>query len=166
MWISAEGVRGTTLRIKQIIKISFVNALRGLMHIDVAKWHLSPKFNCWVAAQRYFYIGALLTKTTFLLKLRVPAVPANEAYMCKALLSVQLNCYRTTGKKKFKYKVNEGYFRKHDDKAFSCHLRTQSTMGKAFTPKEKGCIWGQFWHERCCWIWSWELQRPALGQLP
>lgn len=85
------------LRIKQLIKINFANALRDLILIDLLKWRISCRFNCWVV-QCYFYIGTLLTKTTFLLKLRVPAVPADEAYMCKALPSLQLNYYRTTVK--------------------------------------------------------------------
>lgn len=37
-----------------------------------------------------------MTKTTFLLTLRVPAVTTDEVYMCKALFSLQLNNYRTT----------------------------------------------------------------------
>lgn len=136
-WISAEGVSSTMVRIKHIIKISFVNALRGLIHTDVAKWHLSPKFNCWVAARRYFYIGTLLTKTTFLLKLRVPAVPANEAYMCKALLSVQLNCYRTTGKKKFQIQSKRRILQKAGRQSVFLPLTNTINNGKSFHAQGK-----------------------------
>lgn len=117
------------LRIKQLIKISFVNALRDLIHIDLVNWHISHRFNCWVV-QCYFYIGTLLTKTTFLLKLRVPAVPANEAYMCKALFSLQLNHYRTTIVKIFKSKSKLRILQKSQRRSIFLPLTNSINKGK------------------------------------
>lgn len=120
-------------------KISSVDALRELRHIDLVKWHTSRKFNCRVA-RCYFYVGALLTKTTFfLLKLRVPAVAANEVYMCKALISVQLNLCRGTVKN-FKYQNKGRMLQKSRRQSILLPL-TNTTMEKSLYRRGKRLYW-------------------------
>lgn len=120
-------------------KISSVDALRELRHIDLVKWHTSRKFNCRVA-RCYFYVGALLTKTTFfLLKLRVPAVAANEVYMCKALISVQLNLCRGTVKN-FKYQNKGRMLQKSRRQSILLPLTNTTMEKKPLQTREKAVL--------------------------
>lgn len=141
--------------------------LIDLTQRDFVKWHISHRFNCWVL-QGYFYIGTLLTKITFLMKLRI------EAYMCKALASLQLNHNRTTRVKIFKFKSKLRIFQISQRQSIFLVLYWFNwQVKKVFMHKEKGCISDPFWHE-CCWILGWALctsphppwqQNPAPGQL-